>query len=505
MQKKGKVYLLGAGPGDIGLLTKKGWEILQKAQVVVYDSLVSDEILANIPNESVKINVGKRASNHTLPQEEINKLLVSEAKAGREVVRLKGGDPFLFGRGGEEIELLLENDIPYEVIPGVTSALSVPAYNGIPVTHRDFVSSVHIITGHKRQGADYDIDFEALVRTGGTLVFLMGVSSAMKLMEGLIKAGMDPDMPAAYLEQGTNAGQRRIVATVGTLKRQMVDINPPGIIVVGQVCSLSEKFAWWEKLPLSGKKIILTRPKALISKMAKHLRNLGAQVIEMPTVEITRISDNNRLYKAFDELDKYGWVVFTSPTGVEIFFEEMQERHVDVRRLASVKFAVLGSGTDLELRKHGFYSDLMPDKYDGKSLGKALAKAASQKERILIPRAKIGNPEIIEELSEFEVEDIPTYDTLYIKNEILDLQKDIEAGGIYCAAFTSSSIVRSFVSAYPELNFEKLKAACIGEKTAQAAREANMQVFVAEESSIDSLIELIEDGLQPVQHNRRNW
>lgn len=494
--KQGKVWLVGAGPGDIGLLTKKAWEVLSASQVVVYDSLISDEILSVIPNKARKINVGKRAGNHTMSQENINKLLLLEAQAGNQVVRLKGGDPFLFGRGGEELELLSENGVSYEIVPGITSAIAVPAYNGIPVTHRDYVSSVHIITGHKKQGEDYSIDFEALVRTKGTLVFLMGVRSLGSIMEGLIKAGMDEDMPAAYLQQGTTAGQSRILATVGSLfeKVSLSQVSPPGIIVVGQVCTLSEEFSWWERKPLSGKKILLTRPKELISKMALSLRQSGAEVVEMPTVEIKRIKGNKMLYDALQELEKYNWIVFTSPSGVRIFFEEMQDRSVDIRKLLGAKFAVLGRGTGEELRKYGFYSDLMPEKYDGKSLGAALSKAANKDDCILLPRARIGNTEILEELKDFEVHDIPSYETEFLKQDVVDLKEQLEADKIYCAAFTSSSIVCSFVKAYPDLDFSRVRAACIGERTAQSARDAGMQVFVSKESTMESLLELIESG-----------
>ena len=214
----GKVWLVGAGPGDIGLFTLKGAAVLQQADVVVYDSLVGEGVLAKIPEHARLINVGKRANHHTMVQEDINKVLLEEAEKGNKVVRLKGGDPFLFGRGGEELELLSENGIPYEIVPGVTSPISVPAYNGIPVTHRDFCSSLHIITGHKRAGQEYDIDFKALTRTKGTLVFLMGIAALEDICKGLLAGGMDPNVPAAVLQKGTTAGQKRVGATVGTLK-----------------------------------------------------------------------------------------------------------------------------------------------------------------------------------------------------------------------------------------------------------------------------------------------
>lgn len=282
--KQGKVWLVGAGPGDIGLFTLKGMEILSQADVVVYDSLVGQGVLAKIPPSARLINVGKRADRHTMKQEQINQVLLEEAQKGYRVVRLKGGDPFLFGRGGEELELLTANGIPYEVVPGVTSSIAVPAYNGIPVTHRDFCSSVHIITGHRRAGREYDIDFQALVNTRGTLVFLMGIAALNDICQGLLDAGMDPKMPAAVLQKGTTSDQKRVVATVATLKEEVErqGIETPAIIVVGRVCQLSEEFGWYERLPLAGWKVLVTRPKGRSSRTADELRRKGAEVLELP-------------------------------------------------------------------------------------------------------------------------------------------------------------------------------------------------------------------------------
>ena len=373
LTKVGKVWLVGAGPGDAGLFTRKGYDVLQQADVVVYDALVGDGVLACVPRGAHTIDVGKRAANHTMRQEQISQVLLDEALAGNKVVRLKGGDPFMFGRGGEELELLAEHGVPYEVVPGITSALAVPAYNGIPVTHRDFTSSLHIITGHKRAGADYDIDFEALVRTKGTLVFLMGVRSLPDIMEGLLSAGMGPDMPAAVLQEGTTAGQRRVVATVSTLAERAAEaqIEAPAIIVVGGVCALADEFEWYEKLPLSGCKVVVTRPAELVSTMSDRLRKLGAEVL------------------------LYDWVVFTSPSGVRIFFDEMLKAEVDCRLLTG-EIAALGQGTANELRKHGYFADLVPEGATGEALGEALAETAEPNSRILIPRARIGNPELVE-------------------------------------------------------------------------------------------------------------
>ena len=268
----GKVTLVGAGPGDPGLLTRKGLEALQKAEVVVYDRLVGPAILAMMPETAEQINVGKEASHHLVPQDQINQILLDKALEGKNVVRLKGGDPFLFGRGGEELELLAEHGIPFEEVPGITSAIAAPAYGGIPVTHRDYCSSVHIITGHQRAGKPLTIDFEALVRTKGTLVFLMGVTAMPAIVEGLLSAGMDGETPAAMVESGTTPAQRRCDATLRTLPERAVEmgIHSPAIIIVGKVCALSEKFCWFDKLPLKGQRVLVTRPRERAGSEAAH-------------------------------------------------------------------------------------------------------------------------------------------------------------------------------------------------------------------------------------------
>ena len=493
MMEKGKVWLVGAGPGDCGLFTLKGYQILKQADVVVYDSLVGDGVLAMIPDTAKTIDVGKRASHHTMPQEEINKVLLAEAEKGLKVVRLKGGDPFLFGRGGEELELLSEHDIPYEVVPGVTSSIAVPAYNGIPVTHRDFTSSLHIITGHKRAGEAYDINFKALVETRGTLVFLMGVTALPDICKHLLEAGMDPDMPAAILQKGTTAGQKRIVATVDTLpeevKRQ--GIETPAIIVVGRVCGLADTFAWYEKLPLEGYKVLVTRPKELISTMSARLRAQGAEVLELPAIATSAIPENQQLKEALEHLEEYQWIAFTSPTGVRIFFEQMGQFGTDIRKMAHVKVAAIGEGTKKALKERGFFADLIPDIYDGAALGQALARTCSREDRILLPRAKAGSQEILEKLEGFRVDDIPTYETTYTKQEFIDESKLFAAGNVDCAVFTSASTVKGFVEATPGLDYSMVTAACIGKQTKAAADAAGMKTFMAEKATIDSLVQLV--------------
>ena len=517
--EKGKVYLIGAGPGDAGLLTRRAYDVLQTADVVLYDSLVGDAILSLIPADCRKIAVGKRAGNHLLPQEETNVLLLREALDGNCVVRLKGGDPFLFGRGGEELELLAENDVAFEVIPGVTSAIAVPAYNGIPVTHRDWASSVHIITAHRRAGKTDPINYKALVEMGGTFVFLMGVRALPEICAGLMDAGMPAETPAAVLERGTTAAQRRVVATVQTLPEECkkAQIGMPAIIVVGEVCRLSEEFAWAEERPLAGEKILLMRPRQLIRDFAGRLREKGAEVLEVPLIETRLMEPNPQLDAAFTSLDQYQWLVFTSPSGVRLFFEALAARRQDLRSLMRCRIAVIGEGSRSELEKHGFIADFMPETYTGEALGRELCTylkgqrkqdenclpeqqtssgddpAGAKNLRILIPRAKEGNPELVSHLKEFAVEDLPLYETVPLEPGILDLKDLVQKGEITTAVFTSASMVRSFVKTMGETDLRGVRAACIGKQTAAAAEAAGMQIFVAEQAKIESLEKLIQE------------
>ena len=510
--RMGKVWLVGAGPGDAGLLTRKGAAVLAQADVVVYDALVGDGVLALVPRDVRTIDVGKRAANHTMPQEQISQVLLDEALAGNKVVRLKGGDPFLFGRGGEELELLAAHGVPFEVVPGITSALAVPAYNGIPVTHRDFTSSLHIITGHKREGASYDIDFEALVRTKGTLVFLMGARALPDLMAGLLAAGMDPDMPAAALQEGTTAGQRRVVATVATLPERAAEarIAAPVIIVVGGVAALAGQFAWYEKLPLAGCKVLVTRPAELISTMSGRLRALGAEVLDIPAIDTVPVPEGDQkgdallVTRVLDRIGAYDWIVLTSPSGVRIFFEALMSAGVDVRALAGIRFAALGAGTAKELRAHGIAADFVPSKADGATLGSELAQTAEPGSRILIPRARIGNAQLVEALAAagHEVDDVPTYDTVPLAGGLVDVGEQFAQGKIFCAVFTSSSGVRAFAQAHPELDLALVRAACIGEQTRATADGLGMRTRMADEPSMDSLCDLV---VRMFGENRSGW
>jgi uroporphyrinogen III methyltransferase/synthase len=491
----GKVYLVGAGPSDVGLLTIKAKSLLERADVVLYDSLVGEAILGLIPPEIRRINVGKRAGHAHMSQEQINQTLLDEALKGNMVVRLKGGDPFLFGRGGEELELLCEYGIPFEVVPGVTSAIAVPAYAGIPVTHRDFCSSVHIITGHLKDGDRPRIDFEALVRLNGTLIFLMGIGALAFICESLIKAGMAEDTPAAVLEKGTTAGQRRVVATLRDLPSevQRQKIDTPAIIIVGGVCSLADKFHWAEDRPLGGARVLVTRPKELASRLTGTLRGFGAEVLEIPAIRTTEIEDNKPLRTALGRLCDYRWLVFTSQAGVDVFFDALARQRIDIRSLAGIKFAAIGPATAKAVTDRGVLIDCVPETYDAGMLGQQLAQVVLPGEKLLIPRARIGSEELTKVLDAAGVpyDDIPVYDTVPIQNNVLQLPDILGRTKSAYVAFTSASTVKSFVSMAEGADLTGVIAVCIGEQTAREAEKYGMKTVLSDEITIDSVADKI--------------
>lgn len=489
----GKVWLVGSGPSDPELLTVKASRLIDEADVIVYDALIGESILSLLPLDKELIDVGKIAGNHKVPQEEINKILLNKALEGKNVVRLKGGDPFVFGRGGEELELLLENNIEFEVVPGITSAVSVPAYNGIPVTHRDFTTSFHVITGHTKSKKEAEIDYESLVRLDGTLVFLMGVGAMENICKSLINAGMDENMPAAVLERGTRSGQKKVISTVSRLfeDAKLKNIKAPAIILVGKVCQLGNSFDWWQKKALAGLKIGVTRPKERASNLAIELRKRGAEVIMLPSIKIEPIDDikQDEIIKNIKDFDV---IVFTSQVGVRIFFEKLIEKGIDSRSLSNTKFAVVGQGTKQSLQKYGIIADYMPDVFTGANLGKEILKYIDKESKVLIPRALKGGDELIEILtsSKAEIIDMPIYNTVSDKNKsLVKFTDDMDA-----VAFSSASAVKVFVENHKNLDMSKVNAVCIGSETAKAAREVNMKIFISSKATIKSLVDCIEEN-----------
>ena len=501
-ERKGKVWLAGAGPGDAGLVTVKTTELIKNVDVIVYDALISTEIMSLIPDDKECIYVGKRSGNHVVPQEEINQILLEQALLGKKVLRLKGGDPFVFGRGGEELELLIEHNIPFEIVPGITSAVAVPAYAGIPITHRDYTSSFHVITGHARKDGVSRINYEALVKFGGTLVFLMGISSMPDICKGLMDAGMREDMPAAVLERGTTSRQRKVISDVGHLVEASAKagIKTPAIILVGEVCSLEKNFSWAEKRRLGGRQFLITRPKQNSSILAGRLRAYGAQVLEVPSIATRPIAQNERLKQAvLEQGAKERWIIFSSPIGVATFFDQMAELDLDVRDLMQdgcmLKIAAIGSATGKELRKYGLRADVIPGVFNARELGEAVAKEAAPGSPVIIARAKEGSKELIPplEAAGLLVTDIPTYETVYEVNEVLsaEIKKAIEAGEVDAVTFTSGSTVRGFVNSIKDIDYTTIKAVCIGEQTAAEAQKYGMQITISKEASMDSMMELI--------------
>ena len=496
--KAGRVILVGAGPGDPGLLTLKGREAIRQAEVVVYDRLVSQAILGLIPETAERINVGKESSHHLVPQEGINQILLEKAMEGKRVVRLKGGDPFLFGRGGEELELLAQHQVPFEEIPGIPSAIAVPAYGGIPVTHRDLCSSVHIITGHQRAGKPLNIRFDALVKTQGTLVFLMGVSALENICKGLLEAGMAPDMPAAVVEKGTTPAQRTILGTLETLPSQAkaAQIQSPAVIVVGKVCGLAAQFNWFDALPLKGKTVVVTRPKERIGTLSERLRSLGAEVMELPCIETVPIVPCGEMERAVENIKDYSWLAFTSPAGVSALMDMLFASGRDVRALGGIRLAAIGPGTDRELRKYGLRADLIPEVYDGAHLGQALC-SAEPAGRVLILRAQWGTEALTDALSGGKIpyDDIRCYETRYTCPQADSVWQLLQQKEKTIVTFTSASTVRGFASVMGQLKDLSIVGACIGQQTRAEAEKHGLTTITAREATMDALIERIIEGV----------
>lgn len=507
----GTVYLVGAGPGDPGLITVAGADALRKADVLVYDRLVHPKLLTHAPADAEKIYVGKAADRHTRSQDEINATLVTQAAAGRTVVRLKGGDPFVFGRGGEEAEYLREHDIPFIVIPGVTSAIAAAAYAGIPVTHRDVASSFAVITGHERSDsgpaseraaglAERRREIGQLANAADTLVFLMGVESLPRIVDQLLENGRGPDTPVAIVEWGTWAGKQRTVA--GTLaditdRARDAAVSAPAVTVVGEAAALRDRMRWWDNRPLSGKRIVVTRAREQASSLVQALYAEGAEPIEFPVIQIVPPPDH---YQALDEaverLYEYDWVIFTSANGVRGFWERLQQKKRDVRVLRNTRIAAIGVATSDALREIGLLADFVPSLFTGEEIARQLPDITGAK-HVLIPRALEGGDTLPELLAQrgLHVAIAPVYETVLDTSAVGDVRARLEEGAVDMVTFTSSSTVKNFVTALgptpPQMTGVAL--ACIGPSTAATVRELFQREpdVIAEEYTIAGLVEAL--------------
>lgn len=403
----------------------------------------------------------------------------------------------MFGRGGEELELLEEHNVPFREVPGITSAIAVPAYGGIPVTHRDYCSSLHIITGHQQAGKPLTIPFDALAKTGGTLVFLMGVSALPNICNGLLDAGMDPRMPAAVVEKGTTPFQRPILADLSTLPDVAKEekVTSPAIIIVGKVCTRSSQFDWFDRLPLKGKHVIVTRPKERIGTLSDRIRAMGAEVTEFPCIETIPCNPCPEMEQAVENIDSYQWLVFTSPAGVSALMEMLQHTHRDVRALGRIHLAVIGPGTDRELQKHGLQADLIPEIYDGAHLGEAICQANPQG-RVLILRAQWGTEALTDALlrGKISYDDIRCYETRYTSASKESVGQMIADEEDLIVTFTSASTVRGFMGTLGDVDKNHFIGACIGEQTEAEARKHGIRTIKAREATMDALIDCIKEG-----------
>ncbi len=489
----GKIILVGAGPGGKGLLTLRGLEALGEADAVVYDRLVSEEILSLIPSSAEKIDAGKSPGSHPVPQPEINRILVEKAEEGKTVVRLKGGDPFVFGRGGEELDIPAEKGIPFEVVPGVTSAVAALSEAGIPVTARGVASSFHVITGHQKGDEPLQIPFDALAKAGGTLVFLMGMGALPRLSEGLLSAGMDPETPAAIVENGARPEQRKLLSTLARLPEEAaaMGLHSPAVIAVGAVCGLSGRYGWREKLPLHGKKIIAGRSGSAEGKLLRLLERMGASVYDLPLIRTDPLPG-----PLPPELLDSRWLTFSSKVGVRCFFARLVESGLDTRALSGVKIAAVGRATAAALREKGILPDLIPEQFDGEHLGKALVERTEPFDLITLcePESPSGTLREMLTAAGRTVRSLPLYRTAPLPLREPERVERMLREGVP-AAFSSGSMARSLAASLPGMDFSGVTAFCIGRETGKAAREAGFRTVVAEEATLEGLAGKIRETL----------
>jgi uroporphyrinogen III methyltransferase/synthase len=502
-KKTGKVYLVGAGPGDPGLITLKGLKCIAKAHVLIYDRLISSHLLSYAHPEAWLIYAGKQPDRHTLAQGEINRLLVEWALKGYTVTRLKGGDPFLYGRGGEEAEFLSENNIPFEIVPGITSAIAAPAYAGIPVTHRNFTSSFAVITGHedpsKNQGG---IAWDKIATGIGTLVFLMGVGNLPFIVQKLVENGRSPATPAALIYRGTSPEQRAVTGCLGDIVERARSINfkHPAVIVVGEVAALRDKLRWFEDRPFFGKRIVVTRSREQAGVLAEKILELGGEPFEFPVIEILPPQNYAPLDRAIEQIHTYHWLIFTSVNGVKFFFERLRYHKRDIRDLKGLHLCAIGPRTRETLEEKGLLVEYVPPEYRAEAIIKGLAGVLKAGEKVLLPRAHMARKVLPEKLASLGavVDSVETYRTVRGNGDVELLRQMLEKKMIHAIIFTSSSTVTNFVELlagngergdYLQQMLEGVTLASIGPVTTETSRKEGLRIDVeASEYTIDGLL-----------------
>ena len=502
--KPGKVYLVGAGPGDTGLITVKGLDCLKQADVIIYDRLLDERLLDSAHPGAERIYVGKTSRYHAKEQAEINQLLVEKAKEDKTVVRLKGGDPFVLGRGGEEAEALAQSHIPFEVVPGVSSAIAVPAYAGIPVTHRHLASSFAVITGHEDPTkGNSSIAWEKLATGVNTLVFLMGAGNLSQIVSQLVRNGRAPSTPIALIKDGTGPRQKTIIGTLANIaaKAKSSSFSPPAVIVVGEVVKMRERLRWFDNRPLFGKRVLVTRARTQASSLSRLLLEHGAEPVEMPTIEIKAIPKTKELDKAILKLENYQWLVFTSVNGVESFFHRVYALNRDVRSFKGIKIGAIGTATARALENRGLRPDYLPQVYTSQGFVAGLKNQNIVGCRFLLPRTDIAPRELADEITRLgaEVHEVIAYKTVSPNKAISQGRQMLLAGEIDIITFTSSSTVTnllSLLSGEQEV-LERTTIACIGPTTAATAAKLGLRVdIVAQNHTIPGLIEAMEEYFQ---------
>ena len=493
----GIVYLVGAGPGDPGLMTRRSLELIAQADAILYDRLIPAGALEGARDDAELRYVGKEPGAPALPQAEIGALMVELAQRCIRVVRLKGGDPFVFGRGGEEAEVLAAAGVPFEVVPGVTAGVAAPAYAGIPVTHRDAASAVAFVTGHEQEDGDA-LDFAALAAFPGTLVFYMGVRNLASIAERLVSAGRDRDEPAAIVERGTLPGQRTLTGTLADLaeRAEVEGIRAPAVTLVGEVAALRDAVAWLERRPLHGRVVAVTRARAQASGLATRLRELGAEVAETPAIRIEPRPLEGELLEALSRIREYALVCLTSPNGVRLLFDALRGTECDARALAGATVAAIGPGTAAELDAHGVRADVVPERYVAEALVEALARVQVDGRRVLVARAAEARDVLPGAMRDrgAEVDDVALYDT--VAEPLGEAERAALARADY-VTFTSSSTVRYLADsgAGPP---EGARIVSIGPVTSETARERGLTVHVeAERHDVDGVVAaLVDDALE---------